>query len=435
MRKTCLLLMILILLGSLIGATGATAQPEHVVYVLTTDDAVTAAMADYIARGIRAAEERGAEAVVIRLDTPGGDITTTIRVMEELENAEVPVIVYVWPRGGMAASAGTLILLAAHGAAMAPRTTIGAAHPVSGSAEELPADYVEKITNVMVEHAALFAERRGQEAVDWAERMIRESATASPEEALEMGVIDLVAEDLDALLAGFDGQTVTLGNGREVTLHTADAAVQEVPMTLIEQLLSALINPNVAFILLTIGVQAILIELSSPGGWVAGAIGVLCLALAAYALGVLPFNVLGLLLLAGAFVLFILDIKAPTHGALTAAGVATFIAGGLILFNAPVASPYGRLSVPLVITVAVLTALLFAFVVAKAVRAHKRRPVTGQEGLIGQIGTAKTRLAPEGIVLVMGERWQATAEDSPIAAGESIQVVSAEGLRLRVRRA
>lgn len=425
----------LVLAGLLGLLAGPAAAQERTVYVLTVDGAITAAIGDYIGRGIRLAERDGAEAVVIRLNTPGGDLQSTTRIMERLENAKVPVIVYVWPRGGMAASAGTLILLAAHGAAMAPRTTIGAAHPVvaPGTEETISPEMMEKVVNVMTEHARLFAERRGEAAAEWAQRAIKESATAGPDEALEVGVIDLIAEDMDQLLEGFDGRTVTLGDGREVTLHTAGAKTRDIPLSPIEQLLQVLINPNVAFILITIGVQAILIELASPGGWVAGFIGVLCLALAAYALGVLPFNWLGLVLMATAIVLFILDIKAPTHGALTAAGTLTFIAGALILFNAPL-SPYGQISVPLVVAVAILTALFFAFVIAKALQAQKPRSVTGQEGLVGQTGIAKSRLDPEGWVLVAGELWRARAEESPVEEGEAVEVLKVEGFRLYVRK-
>lgn len=425
----------LVLAGLLGLLAGPAAAQERTVYVLTVDGAITAAIGDYIGRGIRLAERDGVEAVVIRLNTPGGDLQSTTRIMERLENAKVPVIVYVWPRGGMAASAGTLILLAAHGAAMAPRTTIGAAHPVAapGTEETISPEMMEKVVNVMTEHARLFAERRGEAAAEWAQRAIKESATAGPDEALEVGVIDLIAEDMDQLLEGFDGRTVTLGDGREVTLHTAGAKTRDIPLSPIEQLLQVLINPNVAFILITIGVQAILIELASPGGWVAGFIGVLCLALAAYALGVLPFNWLGLVLMATAIVLFILDIKAPTHGALTAAGTLTFIAGALILFNAPL-SPYGQISVPLVVAVAILTALFFAFVIAKALQAQKPRSVTGQEGLVGQTGIAKSRLDPEGWVLVAGELWRARAEESPVEEGEAVEVLKVEGFRLYVRK-
>lgn len=422
------------LLLTLCAPLASRAQEERTVYVLTSGDAVTAALADYIARGIGIAEDAGAEAVVVRLDTPGGDLSSMLRIMEDLENASVPVILYVWPRGGMAASAGTLILLAAHGAAMAPRTTIGAAHPVvSGGEQSVSEDQMEKMINVVVQHAELFANRRGEAAVDWAQRAIRESATAGPQEALELGVIDLVAEDLEALLDGFDGLTVTLGDGREVTLHTADALVEEVAISPIERLLSILVDPNIALLLLTIGVQAILIEISAPGGWVAGFLGAVCLALAAYALGVLTFNWLGLALIGISFVLFVIDVKAPTHGALTVAGIGTFVAGALVLFNRALTYPYGQLSVPLVIVLAVLTGLFFAFVVTKALGAQKRRPVTGKEGLIGRRGTVKVRLEPEGTVLVAGERWDAVTEEGPIAVGEEVEITGVEGFCLHVR--
>jgi membrane-bound serine protease (ClpP class) len=227
---------------------------------------------------------------------------------------------------------------------------------------------------------------------------------------------------------------VTLGDGTELTLHTTDAVIKEIPMSPIERLLSTLINPNIAFLLLTIGVQAILIEISAPGGWVAGFIGALCLALAAYALGALPFNWLGLVLIGVSFVLFLLDIKAPTHGALTAAGAGTFIAGALILFNTPMSYSYGRLSVPLVAVVAVMTALFFFFVVTKALTAQRPPSVTGKEGLIGRTGVVKDQLDPEGIVLVAGERWKAISEEGPIEVEEQVEVTEVEGFRLHVRR-
>jgi membrane-bound serine protease (ClpP class) len=425
-----------LVLAALLLPAGATAQTERTVYALTVDDAVTSAVGDYIERGVEMAEEAGAEALVIRLNTPGGDLTTTIRIMETLENSRVPVIVYVWPRGGMAASAGTMILLAAHSAAVAPRTTIGAAHPVAapGSDVEIPEEQVDKLVNVLVEHAGLFAERRGQAAVDWAERAIRESATASPEEALELGVVDIIAEDMDSLLTALDGRRITLGDDTVVILNTANAVVEEVPMSLIEQLLSVLINPNIAFLLLTIGVQAILIEISAPGGWVAGFIGSLCLAVAAYAFGVLPFNWLGLVLVGISFVLFALDIKAPTHGALTTAGLATFVGGALVLFNTPSASPYGGLSIPLVLLVGIITALFFGFVVAKALQAQRPQATTGKEALVGRIATAKSRLAPHGTVMVAGERWKAVLEEGVLEVGERGVIVGVDGFLLRVRR-
>ncbi|MBU0703369.1 MAG: nodulation protein NfeD [Chloroflexi bacterium] len=422
-----------IALATLLALTPASAQGPQKVYVLTVDGAISNATADYLDRTIKAAGREGAEAVVILLDTPGGDVTAMLKIMETLENAQVPVIVYVWPRGGMAASAGTLIALAASGAAMAPHTTIGAAHPVAGGGAEVDSAAIEKLTNAMVEHAGVFAARRGQAAVDWAERAIRESETASEQEALELGVIDLIADDLDDLLTQFDGRTVPLG-ADEVTLHTANATVQEMPMSPVEQILSMLINPNVAFILLVAGIQLIFIELSAPGGWVAGFLGALCLALATYAMSILPLNWLGLALIGASFVLFFLDLKTPGIEALTFAGIGTLVAGALILFNTPVGSPYGKVSIPLVVVTGLALGAFFVFIVAKGLRALRLKPVTGAESLIGRHGTVRAPLDPNGTVWVAGEIWTASADDGPFAEGERVEIVAVEGLRLRVQR-
>ncbi|MFQ6102358.1 MAG: nodulation protein NfeD [Anaerolineae bacterium] len=421
----------LCLLVGLVANTAA--QTEREVHVLTVDGAISSATADYLNRGIESAGRAGAQAVVILLDTPGGDVTATLKIMETLENAEVPVIVYVWPRGGMAASAGVLITLAASGAAMAPYTTIGAAHPVTTSDVEVDADAIEKVTNALVEHAGVFAARRGEAAVEWTERAIRESETANEQEAFELGVIDLIADDLDDLLTQFDGRTVPLGAG-EVTLRTANATVREVPMSPVEQVLSMLINPNIAFILLVAGIQLIFIELSAPGGWVAGFLGTLCLALAAYAMRILPLNWLGLILIVTSFVLFFLDLKIPGVQALSIVGMGTLIAGALVLFNAPIGSPYGKVSVPLVAATGLAVGAFFAFIVAKGLRAQKLRPATGPEALLGRQGVVRAPLDPDGTVWVAGEVWTASADDGPLAEGEQVEVVAIEGLRLRVRR-
>jgi membrane-bound serine protease (ClpP class) len=413
-------------------AVPADAQGAREVCVLTVDGAISSAIADYVGRGVESAGRRGAHAVVIQLNTPGGDLAATLKIMETLENAEVPVIVYVWPRGGMAASAGALITLAASGAAMAPHTTMGAAHPVTTGDVEADAEAVEKVVNALVEHAGVFAARRGEAAVEWAERAIRESETANEREALDLGLIDVVADDLDGLLTQFDGRTVPLGTG-EITLHVADAVLREVPMSPVEQVLSVLVNPNVAFLLLALGIQLVLVELSAPGGWVAGFLGVLCLALAAYAMRVLPLNWLGLVLIGTSFILFFLDVKTPGVEALTFAGVGALVAGALILFNVPAGSPYGRISVPLVVATSLAIGAFFAFIVAKGLRAQRARPATGVELLVGRLGVVRTPLDPEGTVRVAGELWTARSEDGPLAEGEQVEVVAVEGLRLRVR--
>jgi membrane-bound serine protease (ClpP class) len=386
-------------------------------------------MLSYIERGVREAEERDAEALVLMLNTPGGDVDLTKRIIQTIVASDVPVVVYVWPRGAFAASAGTFITLAGHVAAMAPNTSIGAASPVSGQGEEISETLKDKIVNILQADIEGLAQRRGEEAVEWARQAVSEARAATAEEALELGVIDFIATDLSDLLRQVDGTSVML-HDREVTLHTEGAPTEEIPMTGVERLLHTITNPNIAFILMTLGINGILFELSSPGGYAAGVVGVICLLLAFYALGVLDVDYTGLLLIALAFVLFLVDIKAPTHGVLTAGGIVSFILGSLILFN----SPFYAVSRNLVISVGLVTGAFFAFIIAKAVAIQRRQPTTGTEGLVGALATARTDLSPSGSVFLKGEWWEAEAEDALIKAGERVRVKSVEGFRLHVTR-
>lgn len=413
----------------LLAPLGAQGQGARHVDVLQIDGAVTPIMLSYIERGIRTAGDDGAEALILRLNTPGGGIDLMSKIVQALLASEVPVVVYVYPSGAYAASAGTLITLAGHVAAMAPGTTIGAASPVGSEGQDLGETMEAKVKEDMSAQARALTKRRGEKAMEWAESAIREAKAATAEEALEMGVIDLIATDLDELLAKLDGLPVTV-DGREGMLETEGAATQDVPMNLAERLLHTVTNPTVAYILLTLGLNAILYELSSPGGYAAGIVGIVCLVLAFYALGVLPVNYAGLLFIGLAFILFIVDVKAPTHGALTVGGIASLAAGGLILFN----SPLYRVSVAVIAGVATATGLFFAFVVAKAVRAQRNPVTTGREALTGQAAEAQTPIDPEGTVFLKGELWDAVADDGPIEKGARVQVVAVEGFRLRVRR-
>lgn len=428
--------MIALIATLLMGLFPQTVQAQtgrSLVIVLKVEGAITPATGSYIERGIGLAERRGAELVLITLNTPGGDVNTTLNIMERFENAKVPVVVYVSPRGGHALSAGTFITLGAHGAAMAPNTLIGAAHPVDSSGQELPETINDKLVNALVGKLENVTRRRGEQAVDWATNAVRASITANEQQALELGVIDLVANTPEELLLQLDGRSVDLG-GEKVTLTLKQVEIEEVPVNLIEQLLQFLTNPNVLAVLMVIGIQAILIELSSPGGWVAGFIGVVCLALAAYGLGVIPVNWLGIAFIIIAIVLFIMEVNTVTHGALSAAGIASMIVGVLILFNTPVGSPFGKVSVPLVILLALMMGGLFLFVIIKALQTFKRQPVTGAEGLIGATGVVKLPLNPQGKVLVKGEIWDAIALDPPMERDTPVVVVEMEGFRLKVRR-
>jgi membrane-bound serine protease (ClpP class) len=410
--------------------SGAGAQETHTVDVLKIEGPVTPIMISYMERGIRTAETDGAETLVIELNTPGGQIDLMSKIVQAFLQSNVPVTVYVYPAGAYAASAGTLITLAAHVSAMAPGTTVGAASPVGEQGEDLSQTLEKKVKEDLKAQARGLAERRGEKAVTWAESAIEEAKAATAQEALELGVVDFVATDLKELLTEMDGFTVEV-NHQEVTLHTAGATVQELPMTFVEQFLHTVTNPTIAFILLTLGINAILFELSSPGGYAAGIVGVICLLLAFYALGVLPVNYAGLILIALAFVLFVVDIKAPTHGVLTVGGIVSLVAGALILFN----SPLYHVSISAVISVALVTGLFFAFAIAKVVQARKRPATTGREGLIGRVAQARTALDPEGIVFVKGELWQASAVDGPIDVGERVEIVAVQGFCLQVKKA
>ncbi len=431
-RLAGLLWMIALLL---MGLPGAQAQARHV-DLIVVKDAITTPVYNYIQRSIQLAETDGAEALIIQLDTPGGLVLATQEIIQAMSQSRVPIIVYIAPRGAMAASAGTLITLAAHASAMAPGTVIGAAAPVGGQGEDLPETIATKEKEILKAQARTLAARRGEPAVQLAEEMIEKARAVSEQEALQVELIDLIATDLDDLLKQLDGLKVEV-RGQQVQLATSGARVVHIAPNVAESVLRAILNPNVSFLLLTIGVQAILIELSSPGGWVAGFIGVVCLALFIYSVHIIPINGLGLVLIGIAFVLFFMETQSPTHGALTLAGLGTFIAGALILYNAvpgPEQATSARLSLPLVIGTGIFTALFFGFIVGKALQAQRRPRATGVESLVGRSGRVQTDLNPRGTVHVFGELWTAEADESPLPAGTKIQVTGVEGLTLRVKR-
>jgi membrane-bound serine protease (ClpP class) len=416
------------------GLTGAAQTSGPLVLHMTIDRAITPAMAEYLDRALGAAQSRGAAALIVELDTPGGAIDSMNRMVESIRASQVPVIVYVAPRGAMAASAGTVITMAGHVAAMAPETAIGAASPVGGSGENLPTTEETKQKEILKATIRSLAANRPPGAVSLAEATIDQAKAVSADEALQAGMVDVIALDIPDLVHQLDGRSFVGPAGVE-TFHLANAQIEEFNPSFIENLLAALTDPNIVFLLLTIGVQAILIEIASPGGWVAGFVGVVCLALAGYGLGFLPVNWFGLIFIAMAFVLFVLDIKAPTHGALTAAGLASLIIGGLVLFNSPGTPAFERVSVPLVLITSLLTSAAFFTVVVFAVRAQRRPVEVGREALVGEVGRVAARLEPAGMVQVAGELWSAELEDDSavLDPGARVEVVAVKGLRLRVR--
>lgn len=440
MKKTKVLNLFLLLLiicsAVLTGTRKATAQsgnPE--VIVVTLDGPLTPVWGGILQRGISQAEKRGAELIVVELNTPGGGVELMNKLVQQILASPVPVVVFVSPRGGMAASAGMLLVLAGHSAAMTPESAIGAASPVGMQGENLETTVETKTKEILKASVRSLAARRGNPAVALAESAIESAVAATSEEALAAGLIDYIADDLDDLLQQLEGQTLEV-SGKSVTLGLEGALVTPVEETLVEGILGLLTNPNIVFLLLSVGVQALLIELSNPGGWFAGFVGVVLLSLAVYGLGILPVNWFGIIFLVASFVLFILDIKAPTHGALTAAGTGSFIAGALILFNSARVPAFSHVSVPLVIFMGVLLGGTFLAVVLIAVRAMKTPVVTGRESLEGKSGLTATKLAPRGEVQVAGERWSAVAAEgeAPIPAGTRIKVVSVEGVKLIVKR-
>ena len=421
----------------LFGILPARAQTDTpLVLVLTVDEAVAPPMVEYLKRGLSRAEQQGAELVILQLNTPGGSIDSMNEVIQLIRNSRVPVAVYVAPSGAMAGSAGTVVVLAGHAAAMAPDTTIGAASPVGAQGEDLGETMQAKVKNILKATVRSLAEGRGSRAVELAEQTIDNAAAASAEEAAAAGMVDFIAVDIPDLLRQLDGFKVETKTG-EQTLETTDARVETVPESFIERLLAVLTNPAIVFLLITIGVQAILIEISSPGGWVAGFIGVVCLSLAAYGLGVLPVNWFGVVFLILAFVLFILDIKAPTHGALTAAGTVSLIVGALVMFNSPNVPSFQRVPVPLIIGASVSTGIMFFVIMLIGVRAQKRPVSMGAESLVGRVGIVRTGLAPRGQVQLGGELWTAELVDGEeaLSPDAKVEVVGVDGLRLLVRKA
>ncbi len=438
-RKFRLTLLIMIgllgVLGTFQPAAAQTEPGQGLALVLNAEGPLTPVMVSYIERSLDIARQDSADLIVIQLNTPGGSISLMNEIIQILRSSEIPIVIYVTPRGAMAGSAGTLITLAGHASAMAPETTIGAASPVGSQGEDIGETMEAKEKEILRATVRSLAARRPPEAIDLAEDTIQNAKAASSSEALDVGLVDFIAADLNDLLRQLDGYSVVVLD-EELTLSTQNIRVKDVPLTPVEEALHLLTNPNIVFLLLSIGVQAILIEISSPGGWVAGTIGVVCLALVIYSFGILPINLFGLIFLVLSFVLFIIDIKAPTHGALTAAGVISFIAGALILFNATRVPGFPTVSVPLVIATGIIFAISFSVIVGFAVRALRLPAWMGKTAMVGRTGIVSKTIDPVGSVQFQGELWTAELAEGfdPLPEGTRVEVVKVEGLRLKVRR-
>ncbi len=408
---------------------------EPLALVLTAEGPIMPPMYEYIKRGVETAEQENAGLLVLQLNTPGGSIDTLYDIVETMTNSGTPIVVYVSPRDAQAASAGALVTMAGHASAMAPRTVIGAASPIEGSGADIESTLEKKIKEDLKAKARGLVQRRGEKAVELSDAMIDDAKAVTADEALEAGLIDFAADDLEDLLQALNGFEVEV-NGETRALNTHDIRAEPLAMSFIEQLLLFLTSPNIVFSLFSLGAMAILIEISSPGGWVSGFVGVICVTLSIYGMGLLSLNWFGAVFLVTAFVLFILDIKAPTHGALTAAGVASFIVGALVLFNSPGVPQFQRVSVPLVIGVGVSIGLMFLGVLMFALRALRAPISMGVESMIGKTGTAKTWGEAGGQVQLQSELWSAESvhESDKISKGDKVEVVEVQGLRLKVKK-
>jgi len=415
--------------------------------VLTVSGPIDPISARYVIRGLDRAVRESATLVVIELDTPGGLGSSMDDIVARILASPVPVAVYVAPPGARAASAGVFIAMAAHVAAMAPGTHIGAAHPVASGGSDIPGAMGDKILNDSVAKLKALANLRGRPAA-WADEAVRRSASITETEAVSRGVVDLSAPSLGDLLQKLDGRSVRTQEGT-VRLLTSGAEVRRIRPTFIDAILAFLVNPDLAYILLTIGIFGVIFELTSPGAIAPGVVGAIALLMAFIGFGNLPTNIGGIVFIALAILLFIVDIKTPTHGFLTAGGVVAFVLGSLLLFppwrggaakNLPVpavpglAPPPVGISVAVIVVMTVLVVAFFTFVLGKGIRAQARRVSFGVEGLEGGVGTVVTDCAPEGLVNLGGEQWSARSVEGPLVPGEAVEVVGRQGLSLLVRR-
>jgi membrane-bound serine protease (ClpP class) len=433
--KKILLVSILVVLSLVSNFGTAFSQSENATVVtISLNGALTPSWLTYIERGLSNAEKQDAELIILQINTPGGSIDLMNRIVQLIRSSSTPVVVYVAPNGAMAGSAGTIIALAGHLSAMAPQTTIGAASPVGGQGEDLGETIEKKEKEMLKATIRSLAQHRGEEAIALGEDTIENAKAVSVDEALNSGLIDFSAENIPDLLTQIDGSQISI-NGEMKTIDTSNAVEFELEMSFIEQLLQLLTNPNVLFLLLTIGVQAIFIELSNPGGWVAGFIGATCLILAVYGMGVLPVNWFGILFIILAFILFILEIKALTHGALSAAGALSFVIGSLVLFNTVNAPGFPKVSVPLVVITGIILTAGIVTVLSFAIKAMREPVKTGMESIIGKHGYVVQTISPLGIIQVAGEQWGAISENEGlIKEGESIEVTGKQGINLIVKR-
>ncbi len=428
LRIFFLTLFIITIVGALAGSIISASSPT--IEILHVEGTIVPVVADYIDRGISQAEDENATVCIIELNTPGGLLTATEKIVQSIMNADVPIVVYVSPKGAWAASAGTFITLSAHIAAMTPGSTIGAAHPVAAGGEEIPEEQMKKIVEFSAKWMKTIAEERGRN-MEEAELAVTESKSFTDVDALECNLIDMRADNLKSLISQINGWKVTLANGEEVTINTTGYETIRNEMNAIEQFLQAISDPNIAYILLTLATIGLITEISNPGLIFPGVAGGLSLLLAFYSLGVLNAYWGGVALILLAMGLFIAEYFTTSFGLLTAGGIIALVMGSLILFSH---SPGIEVNRGLIVGVTIAIAAFAIFVIGAIIRGQKRRKATGAEGMIGKIAIAKTPLDPTGTVLAEGELWTATVEGGKIAPREEVIITKVEELKLRVTK-
>ncbi len=426
-RALCVLALAI---GGVAMAAPPPVAPAGEVILLRASSIVHPLLAQYLAEGLAKADEAGARAVVIQLDTPGGLMDSTREITTAILGAKTPVVVWVGPEGAHAASAGFFILESADVAAMAPGTNTGAAHPVSGDGDDIPGVMGKKVEEDAAAQIRALAVRRGRN-VQLAEAAVRESRSFTADEALEAKLIDVVAPDLAALLLKVDGREIVRGTTRS-TLRLAGATIREIEMPAFRAALSNLANPNIALALLVLGGLGLYFELMHPGAVLPGVVGSISLVLAFWALSVLPVRSAGVALVLLALVFFIAEVKVTSYGLLTVAGIISLVLGSMFLFDSP--EPALHASMSLVAMLATFAGVMVAFLSWMALRRNRLPVRTGKEGMIHERGTARTALDPAGKIDVHGEIWAAVVDAAtPIAAGEPVEVIGIDNLTLRVR--
>jgi membrane-bound serine protease (ClpP class) len=414
----------LLLLALLVASSLASAD----VLKIVIQDTIHPITDEFIGRAIAEAQRNHDDALLIELRTPGGLLDSTRSIVEKILASPVPIIIYVAPSGGRAASAGFFLLESADVAAMAPGTNTGAAHPVIFGGKEMDPIMKDKMENDAAAFMRSFVSKRGRN-VEVAESAVRQSKSFTEQEALSQKLIDYVASDNQDLFRQMEGRSVTRFNGSTVVLHLVGKPVRTYEMSLKQRILAALMDPNMAFIILVIGVLALYVEFNHPGAVLPGVVGMICILLAIFALNILPTRYAALALIVAAFALFALEAKFQSHGVLGAGGVVTMVMGGLLLVDGPI--PEMRVHLLTALAVSLPFGVITVALMTLALKAYKQKIVTGEEGLVGEVGVARTPLHPEGKVFVHGELWDAVSSSS-VAAGDRVQVHSVDGLRLSV---